>query len=76
MQGTRQHTHQVLTKRPARLQACMQRPPADLRGSDVPWPPPNAWLGVSVKDQRRADHRIPLLLDTPVAIRFLSCKPL
>jgi len=40
------------------------------------WPLPNVWLGVSVEDQRRADERIPLLLQTPAAIRFLSCEPL
>ena len=41
-----------------------------------PWPLPNVWLGVSVEDQRRADERIPLLLQTPAAVRFLSCEPL
>lgn len=35
-----------------------------------------AWLGVSVEDQKRADLRIPALLDTPAAVRFLSCEPL
>jgi protein gp37 len=42
----------------------------------VPWPLPNVWLGVSVEDQERADLRIPALLDTPAAVRFLSCEPL
>lgn len=37
---------------------------------------PNVWLGVSVEDQARADERIPDLLDTPAAVRFLSCEPL
>ena len=36
----------------------------------------NVWLGVSVEDQRRAEERIPILLDTPAAVRFLSCEPL
>jgi protein gp37 len=40
------------------------------------WPLPNVWLGVSVEDQERADERIPLLLETPAAVRFLSCEPL
>lgn len=40
------------------------------------WPLPNLWLGVSVEDQTRADERIPDLLDTPAAGRFLSCEPL
>lgn len=41
-----------------------------------PWPLPNVWLGVSCEDQRAADERIPLLLQTPAAVRFLSCEPL
>lgn len=40
------------------------------------WPLPNVWLGVSVEDQARADERIPLLLDTPAAKRFISAEPL
>ncbi len=40
------------------------------------WPLPNVHLGVSVENQRMADERIPLLLDTPAAVRFLSCEPL
>lgn len=40
------------------------------------WPLPNVWLGVSVEDQKRADERIPLLLETPGAIRWISAEPL
>ena len=40
------------------------------------WPLPNVWLGVSVEDQARADERIPLLLTTPAAVRFISAEPL
>ncbi len=40
------------------------------------WPLRHVWLGVSVEDQRRADERIPLLLQTPAAVRFVSCEPL
>jgi protein gp37 len=36
----------------------------------------NVWLGVSVENQAAADERIPLLLQTPAAVRFLSCEPL
>ena len=39
-------------------------------------PLPNVWIGVSVENQRMADERIPVLLDTPAAVRFLSCEPL
>ncbi|MGE0768287.1 MAG: DUF5131 family protein [Hyphomicrobiaceae bacterium] len=36
----------------------------------------NVWLGVSAEDQRRADERIPDLLATPAAVRFVSAEPL
>lgn len=39
-------------------------------------PIPNVWLGVSVENQASADARIPLLLDTPAAVRFISAEPL
>jgi hypothetical protein len=41
-----------------------------------PWPLPNVHLGVSVENQGAADERIPELLRTPAAVRFLSCEPL
>jgi protein gp37 len=44
-------------------------------GARVPWPLPNVWLGVSVEDQQRADERIPELLATPAAVRFVSYEP-
>lgn len=51
-------------------------------GADLPhhhggaWPLPNVMLGVSVENQEAADERIPELLATPAAVRFLSCEPL
>lgn len=42
---------------------------------DIYWPLPNVWLGVSAEDQQRADERIPLLLQTPAAVRFVSYEP-
>lgn len=39
-------------------------------------PLPNVWLGTSVENQEYADKRIPHLLRTPAAVRFLSCEPL
>ncbi|MEX5709138.1 DUF5131 family protein [Parafrankia sp. FMc6] len=49
----------------------------DLR--QAPWMPavlPNVWLGVSAEDQRWADVRIPVLLETPATVRFVSAEPL
>jgi protein gp37 len=40
------------------------------------WPLPNVWLGVSVEDQANADLRIPMLLRTIAAIRWISAEPL
>ena len=86
-----QHTFQILTKRADRLKEYMERieDAPDLVGfaaaywaefEDIPmyeeWPPKHIWLGVSVENQKAADERIPLLLETPAAIRFLSCEPL
>lgn len=69
------HTIQILTKR------------ADVMAFRVPivmnrifgphWRiPDHIWLGVSVEDQATADARIPLLLQTPAAVRFISAEPL
>lgn len=40
------------------------------------WPLQNVWLGVTAENQKAVDERIPLLRQTPAAIRFLSCEPL
>ena len=60
----------LLTKRPQNI--------AEL--APAPWVtkgfPPNVWLGTTVEDQKRAEERIPVLLDIPAAVRFLSCEPL
>ncbi len=42
----------------------------------IPWPLPNVWLGVSAEDQKTADERIPLLLQCPAAIHWVSAEPL
>lgn len=61
------------------LNANQPVPPAldeEADGDDARWPLPNVWLGCSVEDQATADERIPLLLDTPAALRFVSAEPL
>lgn len=40
------------------------------------WPMEHLLLGVSVEDQQTADERIPILLQTPAAVRFVSAEPL
>jgi protein gp37 len=116
-----QHTFQVLTKRPERMQeyisgaerqedvcteiACRAwgwdacRAAENLGGKwippqyeedgygrveaagyvdevDIPWPLPNVWLGVTAENQEQADKRIPLLLETPAAVKFVSIEPM
>lgn len=39
------------------------------------FPHKNVWLGVSVEDQSSAEKRIPELLATPAAVRWLSIEP-
>lgn len=61
---------------PARARAA--RETRRLSDGSIPprWPLPNVWLGVSVENQQWANIRIPALLNTPAAVRFLSCEPL
>jgi len=68
MAQAQQHTFQVLTKRPERMRSYLSMFRAH--------PVPNVWLGVSIEDQETADERIPLLLGTPAAKRFISAEPL
>ena len=37
---------------------------------------PNVWCGVTAENQERAEERVPVLLDVPAKIRFVSCEPL
>jgi protein gp37 len=70
-----QHTFQILTKRADRMRDYMQRARIS-RAIEHAVPLPNVWLGVSVEDQATADERIPLLLGTPAAVRWISAEPL
>lgn len=58
----------ILTKRIDRVSGCL---PADWGNG---WP--NVWLLVSAENQARYNERVPLLLNTPAAIRGVSCEPL
>jgi len=85
MAAADRHQFQVLTKRPERrleffrwLSDEMSWPHLGdaLRVSmEVEWPLPNVWEGTSIEDQKTADERIPLLLQTPAAVRFVSYEP-
>jgi protein gp37 len=87
-----QHTFIVLTKRPERMLAWNRDIGGTTRRDWVfaaagfllnlsrlrfpDWPLSNVWLGVSVEDQATAALRIPLLLQTPAAVRVVSAEPL
>ena len=71
-----QHIFQFLTKRAGRMRRLMPWIWEQLQRLGYEVPLPNVWLGVSVENQLWADRRIPLLIETPAAVRFLSCEPL
>ena len=72
----KEHVFQVLTKRPERMRAYMKEWGRYPTPEMMPWPVPNLWLGVTAENQARADERIPVLLDTPAAVRFVSVEPM
>ena len=61
-------TYQILTKRPERIAANL---PPDWGDGYT-----NVWLGVSCEDQEMAMKRIPILIEIPAAVRFLSVEPM
>lgn len=70
------HTIMMLTKCAARMRSEVTEWSGmwrDLQGEAMP---ANFWLGVSITNQHDADERIPLLLQTPAAVRFVSAEPL
>lgn len=87
----KEHTFQVLTKRPDRMEEYLNDPNRDLRiigevdaikpdeiheGGWLTYPLPNVIGMTSVEDQERANERIPHLLRCELAHRGLSCEPL
>lgn len=76
------HKFLILTKRPHRMREfILGLPQRDetfrlwVRAGGE-WPLSNLWLGVTAENQARADERIPILLQIPAAVRFVSCEPL
>lgn len=96
----KQHTFQVLTKRPERAKMylrdkafldiywkyCNQLHNEFIKPLESElynfselmheWPLSNVWFGTSTENQEQAEKRIPILLQIPAAIRFVSCEPL
>jgi len=79
-----QHTFQILTKRPERMlqyftedhyneqELVLQ----EIDGKPIEWPLKNLWLGVTAENQEQADKRIPILLQIPAAVKFVSIEPM
>ena len=66
------HTFLVLTKRPERMMEFWEELGCYYDDGVLP----NLWLGVSVENQKTADERIPILLQIPAAVRFVSVEPM
>lgn len=82
------HTFQILTKRPQRMATLLTDEPFkksvetilhnwgySLKLDNV-WPLRNVWVGASVENEKSAIERVPYLLMTPAAIRWISAEPL
>lgn len=91
MAKAKQHTFLVLTKRPEKMLEFYKRlrpgnvipgPYFSITGIGEGWAgspprlPDNIWLGITAENQQRADERIPILLQIPAAVRFVSIEPM
>ncbi|WKV08178.1 phage Gp37/Gp68 family protein [Thermoanaerobacterium thermosaccharolyticum] len=91
MAKAKHHTFLVLTKRPERMLEVYKRlrpgntipgPYFSITGKGEGWAgypptlPDNIWLGVTAENQQRADERIPILLQIPAAVHFVSVEPM
>ena len=91
MAAASHHTFQILTKRPDRMEEYLRMQKfspnhlgiaiariagANERIRDFSQPLENVWLGVTAENQEQADKRIPILLDTPAEVRFISIEPM
>lgn len=91
MEKAKHHTFLVLTKRPERMLEVYKRlrpgttipgPYFSITGIGEGWAgspprlPDNIWLGITAENQQRADERIPILLQIPAAVRFVSIEPM
>lgn len=84
-----QHTFQILTKRPERAFEYYKHLGQRLKNEGLDSIPsqsndildwvgilPNLWIGVTCENQERANERIPILLEIPAKVHYLSCEPL
>jgi protein gp37 len=73
------NTFLVLTKRPERMRKFISWFRENWLGRfEGAWPREyqHVWLGVTAENQEQADKRIPILLQIPAAVRFVSVEPM
>jgi protein gp37 len=77
VQQERQRLWPLIERTPSLIWLLLTKRPQHISDM-VPWRswPSNAWIGTSVENQKRAQERIPALLQVPASVRFLSCEPL
>ena len=80
MNAAHQHTFMLLTKRPENaLKFCQEYGLMSSEFGPTPsgevWPE-NVWMGVTAENQETADKRIPILLQIPAHVHFVSCEPI
>ena len=86
---TKCHIFQILTKRPERMNKILKfwnhflDDAGGLLGELQTWylneykhRLPHLWVGVTAENQKTANERIPILLKTPAAVRFVSVEPM
>ena len=66
------HTFLILTKRPENIIDMLPFGWMENKARLFP----HVWIGVTAENQEMADLRIPLLLDIPAKVKFISCEPL
>jgi protein gp37 len=87
MNNASHHTFLILTKRPQRMKDFLARlgwyihdrdgyPMEAVLDEGGKYTLKNVWLGVTAENQQRADERIPILLQIPAAVRFVSIEPM
>ena len=84
MHNAYQHTFILLTKRPKRMgdyfadfkNSFGSNQDKKFYGEDPSRATKNIWIGVTCENQKTADERIPILLNIPAAVRFVSVEPM
>lgn len=76
MHSAKQHIFMVLTKRPERMKEFFEWFTGSERCGTWPKEYPHVMIGVTAENQEQADKRIPVLLQIPAAVRFVSVEPM